>query len=463
MKRKLVILFVILSLITNLIYCGDACIASDSHASDIASSATILDSSAVVDDAPSSLSISDEVEVYADSCLLLEANTSKILYEKNAYNRMYPASTTKLMTAILVLEKCEDLSQHANVSYYAVHSVPYTYSIVPLQPKESFSLKDLLYALLIPSANDAAYVLAEYVVNGGNNYPLDASSQSKASFENSIDTFSNMMNEKAKELGCLNTNFVNPNGIHDENHYSTSYDLALIGKYAYENQTLRSIVNTLSYTFENTEYYNDDIRNMNSSNWLINPKSKNYYEYANGLKTGYTDAAQSCIVASAKKDGIDLIVSLLHSPKTTDANASRESDCIRLFEYGFKSVTNSVLVNNKDVIKNISIINGTSETRSLNVLANSDLSAIIKVGETIDITPDVNITKFLAPIAKDEIIGYVTYSIDGISYTADLIAEHDVVPDDYMQFIWMLLTIFAILLLMFTILFNKKKRRRKRR
>ena len=450
MKRKFVRLILILLIISNLILFGNTCIAGSSVLDDTSSNSSL----SINSDA----SVGNALEVYSDACLLLEVNTSKILYEKNANKRMYPASTTKLMTAMIVLEKCEDLSQQANVSYYAVHSVPYSYSVTPLQPKESFSIKDLLYALLVGSANDAAYVLAEYVVNNGNNYSLDSSSESKISFENSICAFSDLMNKKAIELGCLDTNFVNPNGIHNENHYSTAYDLALIGQYSYKNQTLRSIVNTLHYTFDNTDYYTDDIRKLSSTNLLIRPERKTYYKYANGLKTGYTDAAQSCMVASAEKDGVDLIVSILHAPKITDNSSSRENDCITLFEYGFKSVSNSSLVKKNDVVKNISIINGTSETKSLNVLANSDLDAIIRVGETIDITPDVTITKFLAPIAKDEVIGYATYNINGISYSTDLIAESDVVPDDYMHLIWLLLTVFAILLLLFTIIFQGKKK-----
>ena len=112
---------------------------------------------------------------------------------------MYPASTTKLMTAIIVLEKCNDLSQKVNVSYYSVHSVPDSYSIANLFPNEQFSIKDLLESMLIASANDSAFVLAEYVANGGNNYNLDSSNDSKTAFQNSIQKFSNLMNNKAKK------------------------------------------------------------------------------------------------------------------------------------------------------------------------------------------------------------------------------------------------------------------------
>lgn len=404
----------------------------------------------------------DEIEIYSDACVLFDIDTSKILYEKNAYQTMYPASTTKLMTAILVLEKFKDLSALANVSYYATHTVPATYSIADLRPNEQFSLKDLLYSLLVASANDSAYVLAEYVVNDGNNYALDYSSDTKKAFENSIATFSDMMNAKAKELGCMSTNFVNPNGVHNENHVSTAYDLSLIGQYAYKNSTLMTIVNTMEYSLPNSEYYDKDVRTFSSTNLLLRRDRKGYYEYANGLKTGYTDAAQSCIVASAEKDGINLIATVLHSDRTTDQNASRESDCIRLFEYGFNNFTYSSLVKNKDVVKNISILNGTPETKNLNVLSTADLTARVKVGEALDITPEINITKSFAPIAKDEVIGTVKYVVDDTEYTADLIAEHDVVADDYMYIIWLLLGSFAVILFLFTCLFHKKDKKKRK-
>lgn len=418
----------------------------------------LLNNSGIINENINNSSNNDELEIYADACILYDIDTSKILYEKNAYQSMYPASTTKLMTAILVLEKYKDLSALANVSYYSVHSVPATYSIADVRPKEQFSLRDLLYALLVASANDVAYVLAEYVVCDGNNYPLDSSLESKKTFDANIAAFSDMMNAKAKELGCVNTHFVNPNGVHNENHFSTAYDLSLIGQYAYKNSTLMTIVNTMEYQLPNSEYYDKDIRTFSSTNLLLRRDRKGYYEYSNGLKTGYTDAAQSCIVASAEKDGVNLIATVLHSPRTSDNNATRESDCIRLFEYGFNNFTYSSLIKNNDVVRNISIINGTPETKKLNVISTEDLTARIKVGEVLDITPEVTITKFLAPIAKDEIIGTVKYTVDGIDYTADLIAEHDVIADNYLYIIWLLLGSFAIILFLFTLIFHKKKK-----
>ena len=164
----------------------------------------------------------ENINTYCEACILMNADNGKILYSKNADEKMYPASTTKVMTAILALENC-NLTDIVTVSHDAIFNVPYGYSIANLQEGEEISINALLHVLLIPSANDAAFVLAEHIAG-------------------SVDAFSDMMNEKAKEIGCKNTHFVNPNGIHSEDHYSIAYDLALIGQYAMRDEVFRKIV-----------------------------------------------------------------------------------------------------------------------------------------------------------------------------------------------------------------------------
>ena len=172
----------------------------------------------------------DELEknLSSEAVLLMEASTGKVVYEKNGYEKKYPASTTKIMTAILAIEHC-NLNETATASEFAINSVPSGYSTANIQIGETLSVKDLLYALMLQSANESAVILAEHV-------------------SGSQEAFANLMNEKAKELGCKNTHFINPNGIHNENHYTTAYDLALITQYAMKNQTFREIVKTTSFT-----------------------------------------------------------------------------------------------------------------------------------------------------------------------------------------------------------------------
>ena len=150
----------------------------------------------------------EDIETFSPVALLMDAKTGKVLYEKNGYEQNYPASTTKLMTAILTVENC-DLSDIATVSYNAVMSVPYDYTNAALQVDEELTIEQLLNVLLIPSANDAGNVLAEHIAG-------------------SIESFATMMNTKALEIGCKNTHFTNPSGIHNDDHYSTAYYLSLI-------------------------------------------------------------------------------------------------------------------------------------------------------------------------------------------------------------------------------------------
>ncbi len=146
--------------------------------------------------------------------------------------------------------------------------------------------------MLIPSANDAANVLAEHVAG-------------------SISGFAELMNQKAEEIGCKNSHFTNPSGVHDENLYTTAYDLSLIARYAMQLETFRKIITTPVYTLPSTEKYSKSDRTFHISNSLVNPESSEYYEYANGIKTGYTNPAKDCLVASAKKDDVDFIIVVL--------------------------------------------------------------------------------------------------------------------------------------------------------
>ncbi len=406
----------------------------------------------------------DSIEVYANGAVLMDQQSGKILYSKNANSRMYPASTTKLVTCILVLENC-NFSDQVTVSYYAVHSVPATYSIANLIPGETFSVKDLLYIMMVGSANDAAFVLAQFAACGGNNYPTDSSVEAKDKFNNDIAKFSEMMNNKVKEIGCKNTNFVNPNGVHNENHYSTPYDLALIGKYAYNNIELMSIVKLSSYSLPNTDLYTSDIRSCRCTNALLYSDRSTYYEYANGMKTGYTDPAGYCIVASACKDDIHLIAVILgascssYSATAEQANVTREADCKRLFDFGFENYYFVNLINNGAVASTVTIINGDSATKSLDLIVKDDIKALVLRGEVIDITPKVKMLKFLAPIAKGDVVGTITYNYNGSSYSSDLLAAHDVYSGDYTNFLIGIFGTFVILLVVVIVLSKKKNKK----
>lgn len=347
------------------------------------------------------------ISVYSKAAILMDSSTGKIMYSKNALDKMYPASTTKIMTAILTLENC-NLDEIVTVSKNAT-LIPPTYTHAALKEGEQISVKDLLYTLMLPSANDSAIALAEYVAG-------------------SVENFSTMMNNKAKELGCTNTNFVNPNGIHNENHYSCAYDLALIGKYAMKNDIFREIVKTTTYELPANETTGVDTRYFRTTNDLIRKSSEYYYPYCNGIKTGYTNPAENCIVASSKKDGLELIAVILGGEKTPEGKSARNIDCISLFNYGFDSYSLQTICFANSSVKSIDIQNATSETKNLNLIAKDELTALIPKDSSIsDIEPIINLREDLkAPINKGDNVGKITYVIDDISYSSDLIAGSNV-------------------------------------
>ena len=356
----------------------------------------------------------DNLTTNSDSIILMDAKTGNILYSKNAYEKKYPASTTKLMTAILTLENCK-LTDVATVSHNAIFSVPVGYSHASLQEGEQLTIEQLLNVLLIPSANDAAFVLAEHIAG-------------------SVDAFSTMMNNKAKEIGCLNTNFVNPNGIHNSNHYSTAYDLALIGQYAMKFDDIMRIAKISQYTLSKTNKYNKTDRIFNATNGLITKNDEYYYPSATGLKTGYTDKSGYCIVATAEKNGVELLEVVLGSESISD----RYEDCIKLFDYGFENYSNQSLVSAKN----------------LDIVAKSNIDILLKNSidvNSLDKKVEIN-ENLTAPISEGAVVGKITYTIDGKDYSTDLIANSTVIPSNFETIIFRVLLIFLILCLFVLIL-----------
>lgn len=385
--------------------------------------------------------------VNAPVALLMDAGTGKILYEKNAHEKMYPASTTKIMTAILALEN-RNLTDVATVSYNAIFSVPVGYSNANLQLDEELTMEQLLNVLLIPSANDAANVIAEEI-------------------SGSVESFASMMNTKAREIGCKNTNFVNANGVHDENHYSTAYDLALMGQYAMKNETFRKLATGVRYTLPVTNKYDKPDRIFLTTNRLVNPKSGQYYKYATGIKTGYTDAAKNCIVASAKKDNMELICVIMGAGSDITTDTNKFDDCMTLFDYGFENYKYEELCSANDVFKVIAPRNASNDTKNLNVLFEDDIYALVKSSDSGDnFSPEVDLNeKIKAPITKGSVIGKISYTIDDINYTTNLIAGQDILAGSFWAiFFKIILVIFALYILKCILNYiNKGKKKKKKK
>ena len=402
-----ILIFLVFYIQKNFSLAIETLLLADTNTNEITNTVLSTTTSTLEEDVEKASHADIDFSVYSQAAILMDSSSGKILYSKNALNKMYPASTTKIMTAILTLENC-NLDEIATVSKNAT-LIPFTYTHAGLKEGEQLSIKDLLYTLLLPSANDSAIVLAEYVAG-------------------SVENFSDLMNQKAAELGCINTHFVNPNGIHDENHYSCAYDLALIGKYAMQNEIFREIVKTTTYTLPANEALGIETRYFRTTNDLIRESSDYYYPYCTGIKTGYTDPAENCIVASAKKDGLELITVILGGSQTPDGASARNTDCIHIFDYGFENYSIQTICFANSTIQSIDIKNATPETKQLNLIAKNEITVLMPQSmSTTTIEPIIELQQDLkAPIHAGDTVGKVSYHIDGTIYTSDLIAGSDV-------------------------------------
>lgn len=274
-------------------------------------------------------------DVDAEAVYFINLDTGKVIYEKDADKKVYPASTTKIMTALLALENIPDLdTPQIELKLYIQNALSGTgASLAGILRGETFTPRELLYAALLPSGNEAAMMLGDYVGDG------------------SLDYFAEMMNEKAAELGAVNTHFVNASGMHDDDHYTTAYDMYLITMAALENETFREIVST-NYYYAG-EDQNGNPLHWNTTNFLISPGSTYYYPYATGVKTGTTDEAGRCLVSTAEKDGYHYLMVMMGAPQY-DSNGEKLEEnmvfkqTIELYDWAFSSFSNKTLIE-KDV------------------------------------------------------------------------------------------------------------------
>ena len=259
--------------------------------------------------AQSGVSWPEAPEISAGNGILIDADTGAILYEKNAYTKCYPASTTKILTGLLTVENCS-MDETVTFSRAAANSVTWEDSNLATKVGEQYTVEQALYGLLLYSANEIAYGLAEHV--GG-----------------SLENFVEMMNARATELGCTNTVFTNPTGLPDENQHTTAHDMALIMKAAADNESFQTIASTTSYTIPATNVSGGERVLTNNFSMLTNTNAA-YYQYCTGGREGYTEASGSTLVCSAQKNGITLIAVVLQGTSGTTA-----TEAASLLNYGF--------------------------------------------------------------------------------------------------------------------------------
>ena len=382
---------------------------------------------------------SEPPEISAGAAILIDSSSNKILYSKNENEKMYPASTTKILTAILTIENC-NLDDIVTVPYEAIASIPSGYSVAALQAGEQLTVEQLLEVMLVHSSNDAANVLA-YHVSG------------------SIDAFAALMNNKISELGLENTHFTNPSGMHNENHYTTAYDLSMIMKYCMKNSTFRKLAGLKYCTIPATNKYEERV--FNTTNELLiydnrDVDSNYYYKYAIAGKTGYTTEAKNCLVSVANKDDLELICVILSVGLYPNNLSAKFIDTKTLFNYGYNNYTIKKLREQNAIATQIVIGNGTKETRNLDLLLSNDITALISQDDLeTEFSPEITLKdNLLAPIATGEIVGKITYNIDGIEYSSDLLASHSVEKSGFLTLIIQIVMIILILFFLYKLLFD---------
>lgn len=386
---------------------------------------------------------SDEnIDISAESAILIDSSTKKVLYSKNSNKKMYPASTTKILTAIITIENC-GLTDLVTVQNSAISAVPSGYSTANLVANEQLTIKDLLTVLLVPSANDVANVIAEHI-------------------SGSFQDFAELMNKKASELGCQNSHFTNPSGMHNDNHYTTAEDMAKIATYCMKNQTFRELVSLKKCKISSTN--KSGVRTYSNTNELINPSSKYYLENCIGIKTGYTSEAKNCLISACNKDNLELICVVLGSSDEGNNKITRFTDSKKLYNFGYSNFSIKTIANKYDKIDSIQISNGTKDTRNLELILANDVNALVNNSES-NINPVISLNENLsAPISENDVLGTINYNIDDITYTENLLASHSVEVDTtWISILQVSLSVLIILILLIIFSKSKKKYKRKKR
>ena len=338
-------------------------------------------------------------ELTAKSAIIIEASTGKILYSKNAEEQRYPASTTKIMTLITALEygKLDDVITASDKAASTEGSSLW------LTAGEQLTLLDMLYGVMLISGNDATVAVAEHI-------------------SGSVENFAKQMTAKAHVIGAVNSNFTNSSGLPDEQHYSTAHDLAKITAYGYKNQLFAQIVSTQHKVIPWPGKDHDrDLYNENKMLWL--------YDGANGVKTGYTDAAGRCLVSAANRNGIQIIAVVLDSEHMWD-------DSIKLLDYGFSKLTQLPVVRKDDILKTVKITEG--KAGKVKLLAADDIILPVADNEfdkftTVIDAPD----NVVAPVAAGQKLGTVTVMYDNVAVAStELVADRTVERKSFFKLIW---------------------------
>ena len=334
------------------------------------------------------------------AAMLIDLNSGITLYEMDSFEKNYPASLTKIMTCWLAL-KYGNLDDVVTVSETALQNLHESGSTSGLMAGEQMRLEDLLYCMMLESANESCNVVAEYI-------------------SGDVEAFVALMNQTAAELGCIGTHFANPHGLHNEEHYTTAYDISLIVRAAWENEDFRKITTTAHYDLPATNL--QEGRQLSTTNRLMldTASSGFYYSKAAGIKTGFTTPAQCCLVSTADNGNLNLLAIILGAPLAQDENENwvyrNFPEAINLFEYGFNHYSISTVMSTLYPVAEVQVnqsagaqtvaLAPTQEVRTI-IDANYDPSEVI-----LDI--DLPAATVDAPVEAGDVLGSVTVTYQGL-------------------------------------------------
>ena len=383
---------------------------------------------ALAADTPANYSVADDAhplpEISARAALLCDLESGRVYYALNTDQKAYPASLTKIMTVLLALEAVErgevNLKDEVTAGDDCRQGLDEESSTAGIQPGEVMSLENYLYCAMISSANEACNVIASHVAG-------------------SIDAFVARMNQRAQELGCTGTHFVNTHGMPDENHYTTAADLRIITEQALRFPLFAEISNTISHTVPATNL--SDTRVLQNTNGLINANSVMYpnylYEGAAGVKTGHTNAAGYCLISTAEKNTVRLLCIILGSSTRDKADGTLEyrnfTDTIALYDWLYNNYSIQTLVSRNEPVRDVPVNMGRDADR-VAVHPQTDLATVLPNDANLDeyervitIYNNAEETGIQAPVNAGDVLGEISVQKDGqVLATAPLVAGVDI-------------------------------------
>lgn len=328
--------------------------------------------------------------IEAPVAVLMDAETGIIIYDKNMHEIKYPASLTKLMTALMLLEHADNnFNQRVFMSRNAVFSIPRGSSHIAMNEDETLSVDEALYAIMLESANEVSNAIAEHVAGD-------------------LDTFADMMTKRAHELGAINTNFTNAHGLHHNDHYTTAYDMALIMQELVKYEKFLEVINTKTYTIPPTEKQPLE-RILNNSHRMIQPGNF-YHEYTIGGKTGFTNEALHTLATYGKKDEVSLIAVVLENQRLVSY-----TDTKNLLDYGFTMFNNVEIFNTEDFAHDLSLVQNidgeTIEIASIPIVAESSITKNLPTNIDLnEIETEIDLPAYIyPPVTKDLVVGQLIF------------------------------------------------------